>query len=508
MARSQTVEVAIDVGSYKSNSLPVANQLCKNLIPFQEQTEGTSTRGFLTYGFGIESSMEAEDPRGFHVFDQVLYCVIGSGFYRINTDDTKTLIGTFVDDGANDPQFADNGEVMVIQFTDGSGWFYDMTNGLVRITDPVYTDLQSADEGVLSVRHVDGFFVYQTRRTLFSGSVVTTNSGKDFDALDFLEPFLNDASVGIEIIRGELYCFGKNRTKVYSTFETGSFPFVEVEGAGFDKGLSGVGGVVVFDNSAIFTGGGQNEQTSVWRIQGGGGVSKISTSFIDSKLNSLSATGGVLDNLLNAFTFNLDGHFYAGFTFGLEFSFLGFDFTIGSGTFIYDATSSAMKGRHMWHERVGPTSSSIWDTRYIEEAYGSYYTAAKNLGIGRISKGIYTEYNQTVEREFSGYYLEDKNFPMFIDSVELICESGVGNQWLSDYTPDRNPDVNLNISDDGGRSFFDMGGRPIGAYQDYRARTKWEALGMAETTRLFKFSIDADVKVVFQRLLVTLEGGY
>lgn len=512
MPRSQTVELPIDVGVYQSESLPVANQLCKNLIPWQEQTEGTSTRGFLTYGFGIESRIDLDGVRAFHVFNGVLYAVAESKLYQINSDYSTQELGTFTGDGSNDPEIDDNGDTMVIQFPSGTGWFYDSTNGLVEITDPVYTDLRDADGGMQSVRHVDGFFVYLTNRTLFSGSVVTTNGGKDFDALDFLEPFLNDEARAIEVIRGELYCFGENRTKVYSTFGTGSFPFVEIDGAGFDKGIAKVGAVVVFDNSAIFIGGGQNEQNSVWRIIGGGAVSKISTPFIDSQLNQsddlFSDIFSGLGNLVTSFTFNIDGHFYAGFTFGRSLTILGTPIDVGAGTFVYDATSSALKGRNMWHQRQGPSSQEFWDTRHIAEAYGQYFTAAKSLGIGTLSKGVYTEYGQTVDREFSGYYLENRNGPLFIDSVELVAESGVGNEWTSSTTVDRNPSVELEISDDGGRTFFSVGTRQLGSYLDYRVRTKWEALGMAETTRLFKFSMNADVKAVFQRLLVSLEAGY
>ncbi len=499
MPVSRLLEYPIDVGVYQSESLPVANQLCRNVIPWQEQTEGASTRGFLTYGFGIEVANAVNgQARALHNFAGVLYAVIGSTLYRVDTDDSITDVGTFTGSGSEDPIIADNGETLVIQFPKATGWFFDLTNGLVEITDSAYTDLRDSDGGWLSVTHIDGFFVYLTKKTMLSGSVVTTNGGKDFDALDFLKPFLSDNAIRGINIRDELYVFGGDKTKVYSTFETGAFPFVEIEGAGFDKGLLHRRAVLTFDNSGVFIGGGDGEQASVWRILGGGGVGKISTPFIDSRINALDP-GDVETNFTAGFKFNIDGHFYAGFTVGP---------TLSAETFFYDSTSSALKGRSIWFQKESFGVSTDWLVRDVEEAYGRFYTVASSVGIGKLSKDVFTDYGFNVVRQFAGYYLENNNIPLFVDSVELVMESGVGNQWLSTTTPDRDPQITLEVSDDGGRTFFSMGDGSMGTYRDFEARAKWEGLGLMQTTMLFRFTMEADVKAVFTRLLVTAELGY
>lgn len=132
MPPSRIIALPIDVGAYQSASLPVANQLSKNVIPQQAQTEGTSTRGFLTYGFGIEIANTVNgQARALHNFIGVGYAVISSTLYRVNTDDTITDVGTFTGSGGEDPIVTDNGEVMLIQFPKATGWFFDTTNGLV-----------------------------------------------------------------------------------------------------------------------------------------------------------------------------------------------------------------------------------------------------------------------------------------------------------------------------------------------------------------------------------------
>jgi len=465
----------------------------------QEQTEGTSTRGYLSYGFGIED-IEGVGSGTLYNFQGELYSVTAA-LVKIAQDHTETTIGNLPSVGGEGAPFvADNGETLAIVFPGGYSYFYDTENGIVQITDPAFQAYEGEEGGVRGVVRVSGVFVFWTKSTLFSGSIATDNKGQDFDALDFVEPFLDDdIQRGINL-RDELYVFGNDRCRPYGVAVTGSFPFAEIGGAGFDKGLASPYAIQRFDNSLVFVGGGQNEQSNVWRVLGAGAVSKISTPFIDSKIADL-INPEEWHYSTSSFAFNFDGHFYFGFTFG----------SILTGeTYVYDATSSAIKGRHMWHRRkYGALADDItpWTVTSITEAYGKFYTSDYYGGLGRIDKDIYTEYGVTPEREFSGYYLANQRRPVFIDRVELICESGVGKEWLNRHMVGRTPEIELWISDDGGRTFNSAGSRQLGVFQDYTARTVWDALGYSEQGRLFKFTCSAPVKQVFLKLLATLEEG-
>jgi len=497
--RTRTIEIPTDVGVYQSDSLPVANQICTNLIPWIEETEGESVRGFLTNGFGIESVVNPQNGqfKEMHFFAGKLYVLIGLSLWRIASDDTATLVGSFSGDlGGETPIIEDNGEVMAILFPGASLWFYDTTSGLVKVTDPVVVSYEAEEGGIQSLAFVKGVFIYQTKSTMFSGSTVNTNSGKDFDALDLVEPFLNDNVKRVVNIRDELYCFGENRTKLYGAAATGSFPFVEITGGAFDKGLANRYSVVPFDNAAVFIGGGSGEGASVWRLTGAASVSKISTSAIDSRINQLDIGDSEISHAA-AYKLSVDGHFLVGFTIG--------DF-LNAETYFYDATSSALKGRHMWHRRIGITGSD-WVVRSVAEAYGRFYAGASSVGIGRISKGVYQEFGHNTETDFSGYYLTNMQRPVTVNYVELVLESGVGNEWLSVQTEGRFPKVELLVSIDKGRTWISLGEREMGAFQDFRARPRWNALGQADESWLFRFKCSDPVKRVFHKIVMEVEGG-
>ena len=76
---------------------------------------------------------------------------------------------------------ADNGRVMCIITSDGSGYFYDIAGATIAaITDQIFLDFGTTT----SVCYKDNNFIYTTDDEFYVGSDVNTNDGKSFDALD------------------------------------------------------------------------------------------------------------------------------------------------------------------------------------------------------------------------------------------------------------------------------------------------------------------------------------
>ena len=213
-------ELPIDIGFYESSTLPLAAQNCINHYPQNPQTKGAINSGalFSTPGTNINVFAGTGPGRGYNVFKNELYIVSGNEFYKITSAGTANSLGTI--SGTERVITSNNGVTICIIVPGGSGYFYDETNGLQEITDPVFQDFQAQAGGVTSVTYKDGYFVFTTAFEFFLSSLVTENCGRNFNALDFgtaeIKP---DENVRAITIKNELYIAG---TDTFELFQSSS----------------------------------------------------------------------------------------------------------------------------------------------------------------------------------------------------------------------------------------------------------------------------------------------
>ena len=392
---------------------------------------------------------------------------------------------------------------MCLVLPGSDSYFYDSTNGLVQITDSVFQGYEAEDGGVRSVAFLKGYFVFNTYTKVFNSSLVSVNSGKNFDALDFTQPFLREKCLRVGAVRGELIAMGESTSEFYAAVGTADFPFSKIIGATIDKGVENGLALITFDNSYFFFGSGYGERPSVWRGVGGGGVQKISTDYIDSVLGSPSYGSAT------TYAFMLDGRPYIGFYLTNSSNRL-----IG-GTFLYDILTSIQQGRPVWFEiGTGETPGSGWQRGGIIEAYGRIMVLGAQGRIDYLDKTVNYEDNgrgpfSKLDRtcQFSGQYLQAMSKPVYVSRLELIAETGLANDRRI-TTEDSNPQVQLEYSDDGGRTFTSLGSRSLGLYQEYNARVIWHRLGMCPSHRLFRFKTVNGKPSRFVRIDIDLDQGY
>ena len=81
-----------------------------------------------------------------------------------------------------------------------------------------------------------------------------------------------------------------------------------------------------------------------------------------------------------------------------------------------------------------------------------------------------------------------------VPSLELTMEAGVGNEAVID------PQIMMDRSTDGGKTFVDQRIRSIGKIGEYNKRTIWRRNGRAARFEIFRFTLSDAVKPVIIQL--------
>lgn len=513
---------------------------CLNLYPHNPQSPGAKARGVLlsTPGISDPTPLAAaalpSPARYYYRFLDILYVIAENNrLYRIASNYVATDLGDAspgdVGDETDDrPVFADNGEVMCIQWPNGKGYFLDPDDdSLTEIVDAVYAEYQDEPGGVRSATSGDGYFFLNTYTTIFrSSSVVEPDKGTSFPALAFASgEYKPDRTVCVRFAKGELWVIGERTIEPWGNIGAGEFPYARIDGGVIEKGTPFQYSFLEVDNTFYFVGGGENEEPAVWRV-GGGGASRVSTGAIDNLINAAPLAGFVNFTPFAAWTYAKDGHVFYGFNVSSQ--------NVGLA---YDVTASAMQGRPVWHRRCHSVSTDQIDPTPdyfdMETPRGNYntdrpwtcYSMAQcysKTWIGGYGGGklYYLDSDSTtlvssngsanvVPRRFSGQYLVNQGGPLFISEVRLRCAAGIGidGNWQSSPY-DTNPQVRLRYSKDSGQTWIDAGWRPMGKSGIYdEPMPRWTRLGRCPESIVFEFACDTRAQVAFYEILVGIEEG-
>ena len=218
----------------------------------------------------------------------------------------------------------------------------------------------------------------------------------------------------------------------------------------------------------------------------GAGAEKISTSAVDNAIQEFTE-----DEISDAFAFTYahGGNFFVAFTFTST--------RIPSKTFVYDATTSALTGDLIWHERQSGIADDKWRVTSIVSAYGDLLVGDQADGrIGTLNKNTHTEYGNVIKRQKTSTPFNSDQFPLFVSELKLTMESGLGK--ISGETTD--PQVKMEFSNDGARTFHNGGLRPYGKIGEYEKLPSWRRQGRIPRNRVLQFTVTEPIKSVIIRL--------
>ena len=471
---------------YQSESLPFSAQRCVNWIPTVAESGALSTRMLMQpSGLKVFSDTLLNANRGGQVMKDVPYFIEGNTLVSLSSAGVVTTHGTV--EGAGRVSLANNGQFLVIVVPGGKSYAFDnLANTLTEITD---VDFRTSDTVVFK----DGFFVFSAS----DGSVFFNSSLNDpfnYDALDFGTAEINpDRIVALHVNHNELFVPGLETIELFQNIGGTGFPFQRIPGANIQKGVHAKFSLIEFDNTFCFIGGGLNERSAVWKVTGSSSVSKISTDAIDNEIQKFTREE-ISDSF--AMTFSERGQFFAVFTFESP--------RIPSRTFIYNATASALLGQKVWFELQAGVNDGRYRVQSIVAAYGKLLVGDDRSGIiGEIDKDTLNYYGDEIFRSSATQPFSQDGLAIFAGEFEATFESGVG--LTAGNGSD--PQVRMDRSDDGGRTFNSETSRAIGKIGKFGQRSIWRRQGRFPVARTVRLTITDEVRANLIRLAATPEVG-
>lgn len=475
------MQLEIATGFYQSASLALAAQRCINWEPVVPQASALNQRAlFDPRGISTKTLTGATITginRGSQTVNGVPYFINETRLYSFTLAGVVTNHGEII--GSGRVSLANNGQFLVIVVPGVTAYVFDNEdNSLTEITD---IDFQVSD----TVSFKDGFFIFTASdgKQFFHSNL---NQPLVFNALDFGTAEVRpDKIVATHVNRNELFVPGEDTFERFQTVGGSGFAFQRIRGGDLQKGLHAKFSIIDFDNSFVFLGGGVDELTAVWRMEGD--VIKISTSAIDNAIQEYTE-----DEIADAFAFTYayGGNFFVAFTFTST--------RIPSRTLVYDATTSALTGQDTWHERQSGVVDDKWRVTSIVSAYGDLLVGDSVDGrIGILEKDIHTEYGNAIFRQKTSMPFQSDQFPLFVSELKLRMGAGVGTIAGLD------PKIKMEYSDDQAGSFQIAGLRSYGKIGQRQRIPAWRRQGRIPRERVLRFTTTEPVVSTLLRLDVT-----
>jgi hypothetical protein len=441
------------VQSARSDSTPIS---VERLINFYPRIEGDRAKGKLTLrgtpGLKAFASAGSGPIRGTHNMLGVAYFVSGPDLYTVSSTGNATLIGGV--GSAGNVTMSDNGAQLTI-ISGTAGYTYTVaTDTLAVISDadfPAASSVTFLDLYTIVGKDSSGEFY-----------ISTALDSTEWDALDFATAeALPDNIVRVYANKGQLWLFGEDSTEVW--FNSGaSFPFTRMSGGRIDRGCLAKLSVAEEDNSLFWLG---NDKT-VYRANGFT-PQRISTHAVEEAIESYATPQDG-----EAWTYTMAGHkFYA-----LSFS---------EGTWVYDIATG------LWHERQS-TDKKRWRASAGIEVYGKVLCGDFETGnIYELDADTYDENGaDLIATAISEPFYGEGQY-VRMPRLQLEFETGVG--LTTGQGSD--PQVMLQFTDDGGKTWSNEKWRSLGKIGKYKSRVVWNRLG-AFKERSLKISISDPVKRV------------
>lgn len=406
--------------------------------------------------------------RGWHVVSNTLYVVAGLTLYSIGINGVYTAIGGLNVASSGNVSMDDNGIQLLI--VDGiAGYVYTFSPASFAIIIDA-----NFPNGATSVCFLDGrLIVNRPNSRQFYVS-------EFYDALTWTNVFSlptygtkdnnSDLLISVSSLNGILHLHGNQSTEFWQNVGTSPLPFGRVSGATRNEGIAAQYSLAFIDDMQLFLGqslyGGNVEVT----LMQGFNMKKVSTEDIDNVIRSFAVWQDAI-----GFGYILDGHKMYQLTFpSADKSFL-YDATTD---FWFDLQSGVdLTGRHI--ANYGITFNSF--TYISDSSTGIIY---------KLDPNTYTDNGAPIKRQVTSKHISMAGNRFGIDEVYLDMETGVGLQQGQGL----HPQIMLQTSKDGGRTFGIERWKPIGSVGQYKSpRVMWNRFGASQDF-VFQWTMTDPVK--------------
>ena len=415
---------------------------------FNGRDELAGTPGLVEYW----DTTKREEVRGIHKFGEYVYGVVGNTLYLCGDTISPTAASTTLDTSSGHVHMENNGtHVMIVDKS--YGYIVTQSSGTPTLTKITDTDMGTPK----GLTEQDTYFI------------ITQKDSSDYTYSDTSDG--TAWSVGVQVATGEsdnlvacisdhreLLLFGERTTEIHYNSGDATFTFERNPSAFIEVGCGAEDSPAKIDNSVFWLA----DDYTVRRLDGYSPII-ISPPKLNQHISGYSTKSDAI-----GYTFKKDGNSFYVLTFPTE-----------SVTWVYNAATQ------LWHQWASGESQA----RHRSNCY-CYYKGKHLVGdyhngrIYRLDDDTYTDNSDTIRwtRTAPQIYSPNRN-RLFFHEFEIEFRAGVG--ILSGQGSD--PQVMLDWSDDGGRTWSNEHWTGVGQLGEYKTRAKWWRLGSAYA-RIFRVS--------------------
>lgn len=479
---------------FTSKSPTVTAQLLTNMYREPQKDQDKAAMVFyptpglsnpLDLGFSGGGGIEPDQPcRGARTIGNTTYTVFGQVFvgFGVTTFQTSSVKLTT---SKGRVSMTDNGSQILL--VDGEfGYTFDIaadgspvSGDITKITAPGFPTNPTVCD------FINGFFLVDAPNAGRPGQFQWSGlySGTSWSALDFANAESSpDALVQIKVKAGQIYLFGRDSYEVWSPSGDAAV-FRRVGGTGAEWGIAAKWSLVDFgDNTLALLAQNILGQFVPVKVVGynvvqiGGPDPEIANS-----MNQMSAGSAT------AYSYSLDAHSF-------------YQVNFANKSYLYDSLSDAWSivssdgGRHFGEIRAALYSgidttkglSLVFDyrkpTAYVQDIY-AFTDSGTPIIRTIVSKHVFSDYER-----------------VSINELYIDCEVGTADVPASGVPP-RAPQIMLEWSKDGGRTYGNQIFQSLGNIGQYQTRARWQNLGIARDW-VFRFSFSDANRIVITNAAV------
>lgn len=453
--------------AYTSRSLPLAAQTLINLVAEQNES-GAGDAGMFYNAPGLLVQYDFGDGphRGSLESGDFAWVVSGDTLYRYTSPSSVTVVGT-IPGTARVSMAANDTQVVVAHET---GWLV-VTKATLATVSPINAPANSV------ITYQDSYIIF----VLPNGTYGWTNIGDatDIDVLNFASAEGNpDPIIAPLSDHRELWLFGTKSTEVAQTSGDADLAFTRT--AFIEHGCAARFSPAKADNTVLWLGRDENGAGIVFRADG---YSPVRVSDFGME-EAIKGYGDISDAY--GYCYQQAGHTYY---------ILGFP---GRGTWAYDMASST------WGQRAyrNLATGALEEHRGVTHCFlGSTHLVGDrdNGKLYALDLDTFTDNGDPIYRERTASTLSRENMLMKHNRLELIGEFGVGLDGIQLGT---DPQVLMQFSDDGCRTWSNAQARSLGEIGSYTTRAIWRRLGMSRR-RVYRLSTSDPVRIAWYGLNLT-----
>lgn len=416
-----------------------------------------------TPGASIFLSLTDSPIRGWRQVGSLLYVVAGSTVFQVDTGGNVTSLGTILNSGQLVDMADDSFKLLMV---DGiQGYYLTLPSGVpTLISDPNFPN------GASSIDCLDSRFIANVPNTRAYQVSAQLDGSTWSPVIAGFKENSSDNLVRVRVLNGALVLFGSQNMEFWQDNGTSPNPYGRINGASQTWGLAAKNSVAYLNNTMVFLG--QNPQGGVQVLKLNGYVPRrISNSDIENIFSQFPTFSDAI-----ALSYMIDGHPMYQLTFPSAGRSFLYDDTTG---FWYEVqTGLATIARHFANLGI------VFNSR-------NYVSDTSSGIIYQLDSTVFTDAGTPIKRQVASRHIRVDGNEFSISDVFLEMETGVGlvtGQGSS-------PQLMMQISRDGGRTFGPERWKTFGKLGQYKARPGWDRCGAARDF-VFQWTMTDPVKFV------------